>query len=109
MRPRRSTTPGSSPRRSRLRGAPCLCAAEAHDRRSVTASGRRGGAMGRAATRAHDQYRVDDPKSFRLKHIAPTDAGSFRSKEHAQKELQAGTALLSELQAKLYAQDRWAV
>jgi len=65
--------------------------------------------MQRSRTRAEDRYRVDDPKKFRLKHIDPADTGSFRSKDQAQKELEAGTALLSELQDKLYAQDKWAV
>jgi len=39
--------------------------------------------MRRATTKAHDRYRVDDPQSFRLKHIDPSDTGSFRSKDNA--------------------------
>jgi PPK2 family polyphosphate:nucleotide phosphotransferase len=54
-------------------------------------------------------YRVDDGGKFRLKDFDPGDTGDLKSKKHAEKELQRGVELLSELQNKLYAQDRWAV
>ena len=63
----------------------------------------------RRGARDADRYRVDDPNSFRLKHIDPADTGSFRGRDKAEKELAAGTAQLSEFQDKLYAQDRWAL
>jgi PPK2 family polyphosphate:nucleotide phosphotransferase len=54
-------------------------------------------------------YRVDDGAKFRLKDFDPADAGRIKSKKHAEEELQQGVALLSDLQDKLYAQNRWAV
>ena len=54
-------------------------------------------------------YRVDDGGKFRLKDFDPGDTGDLKSKKHAEKELQRGVELLSELQNKLYAQNRWAV
>jgi len=54
-------------------------------------------------------YRVDDGGKFRLKDFDPGDTGHMKSKKHAEKELQRGVELLSELQNKLYAQNRWAV
>jgi PPK2 family polyphosphate:nucleotide phosphotransferase len=53
-------------------------------------------------------YRVDDGAKFRLKDFDPGDTGDLKSKKHAEKELQRGVELLSELQNKLYAQNRWA-
>ena len=54
-------------------------------------------------------FRVDDGRSFRLKDFDPDDTAGFRSQDHAQKLLQAGVETLSEMQQKLYAQDRWAL
>jgi PPK2 family polyphosphate:nucleotide phosphotransferase len=54
-------------------------------------------------------YRVDDGAKFRLKDFDPGDTGHLKSKKHAGEELQRGVDLLSELQDKLYAQNRWAV
>src|SRR5207245_6063807 len=54
-------------------------------------------------------FRVDDGKQFRLKHIDPADTRGLKSKEQAEEQLQRGVARLSDLQDKLYAQDRWAV
>ena len=54
-------------------------------------------------------YRVDDGAKFRLKDFDPGDTGDLKSKKHAEKELQRGVEQLSELQNKLYAQNRWAV
>jgi PPK2 family polyphosphate:nucleotide phosphotransferase len=54
-------------------------------------------------------YRVDDGKHFRLKDINPADTGHWHSVEHAQEDLQKYIARMSELQDKLYAQDRWAM
>jgi PPK2 family polyphosphate:nucleotide phosphotransferase len=54
-------------------------------------------------------YRVDDGKHFHLKDFDPADTGHCRSIEHAQEGLQKEIARMADLQAKLYAQDCWAV
>src|SRR5579863_8313176 len=54
-------------------------------------------------------YRVGDGKQFRMKDFDPANTGHVHSKEHATKLLQQGIASMSELQDKLYAQDRWGV
>jgi len=54
-------------------------------------------------------YRVDDGKKFRLKDFDPDDTGRLHSKEHAAELLERGIAAMTELQDKLYAQDRSAL
>ena len=55
-------------------------------------------------------YRVDDPDSFRLKDWDPGDTNHLDIEKKEAKELLAeGVDRLSELQERLYAQDRWAV
>ena len=54
-------------------------------------------------------FRVADGTHFRLKDFDPADTRGLKSKEHAREALDRGIARLSELQEKLYAQDRWAV
>ncbi len=54
-------------------------------------------------------YRVEDGKEFRLKDFDPGDTGKLPSKEHGKELLEKGIALMSELQDKLFAQDRWAL
>jgi PPK2 family polyphosphate:nucleotide phosphotransferase len=54
-------------------------------------------------------FRVDDGRSFRLKHHDPGDSKGIRSKDDAQKLLSRGIEHLAEQQEMLYAQDRWAV
>ena len=54
-------------------------------------------------------YRVDDGKKFRLKDFDPDDTGSLRSKEQAAEVLERGIVAMTELQDKLYAQDRSAL
>jgi PPK2 family polyphosphate:nucleotide phosphotransferase len=54
-------------------------------------------------------YRVDDGRQFRLKQVNPDDTAGLRAKEKADAALQHGIEQLSELQEKLYAQDRWAL
>ena len=56
-----------------------------------------------------NSYRVDDGKHFRLKDIDPADTGHWRSVEEAKEQLQKDIARMAELQAMLYAQDRWAL
>lgn len=56
-------------------------------------------------------YRIDGEKKFRLKDHDPADTAKFTSadKPRAKEALTIGIEALSELQDKLYAQDRWAV
>ena len=54
------------------------------------------------------RYRITDGRKFRLQDIDPADTSSIR-KEDADDALERGVKLLSEMQEKLYAQDKWAV
>jgi len=56
-------------------------------------------------------YRITDGSRFRLEDFDPDDTGEFTSKDKkaARDMLELGTATLSELQERLYAQDRWAL
>jgi|SRR5579863_5054692 len=63
----------------------------------------------RAARDISIPYRVEDGAKFRLKDFDPGDTGRMKSKKHAAEDLQQGVQLLSDLQDKLYAQNRWAL
>ena len=55
-------------------------------------------------------YRIDDPDSFRLNKYDPGDTGQLDIKKTEAKELLGeGIKRLSDLQERLYAQDRWSV
>ena len=54
-------------------------------------------------------FRVEHGKHFRLKDYDPGHTAGVRDKEEAQHLLEEGTARLTELQDKLYAQDSWAL
>ncbi len=56
-------------------------------------------------------YHVKDGKGFRLKDIDPGDTRGLKSeqKKESREWLQHGVERLSQLQEKLYAQDRWAL
>jgi len=56
-----------------------------------------------------ERYRVRDGGSFKLKDFDPADTWKLKSKEHAQELLEHSVEQLSDLQAKLYAQDSWAL
>ena len=56
-----------------------------------------------------NRYRISDGQTFRLKNIDPGETRGARSKSDASGGLQDGIERLSELQEKLYAQDRWAL
>lgn len=58
-----------------------------------------------------EPYRITDGKNFRLKDISPGDTGGLKSefKGAARELLTRGVALLTDEQARLYAQDRWGV
>jgi len=56
------------------------------------------------------RYRIDKPDKFRLAKFDPTDTGGLAiDKQDAKKMLAEGIDRLSDLQERLYAQDRWAV
>ena len=61
------------------------------------------------AHRFVDPFRVSDGKKFRLRDFDPADTRGLKSSEHAADLLNEGIELLSEMQEKLYAEDRWAV
>jgi hypothetical protein len=54
-------------------------------------------------------YRIDNGKRFRLKDFDPADTGKLRSREQAAAMLEQSIVQLTDLQDKLYAQERWAV
>jgi PPK2 family polyphosphate:nucleotide phosphotransferase len=55
------------------------------------------------------KYRVTDGRDVKLKRFAPADEGGHKvNKATADRLLADGVARLSELQTRLYAQDRWA-
>lgn len=54
-------------------------------------------------------FRVTSGKGFQLQTINSRDTGGIRSKEQASSLLEEGILRLTELQDKLYAQDRWAL
>jgi PPK2 family polyphosphate:nucleotide phosphotransferase len=60
-------------------------------------------------TQLIQHYRVADNKKFRLTDIAPSDTWRIKSKEHAEEWLKEGVTRLCDMQAKLYAQNRWAL
>ena len=65
-------------------------------------------AMSRERDTSHP-YKVTNGRSFRLKHVDPADTGDLKSKEQGKQWLQRGVERLSELQEKLYAQNRWGI
>jgi len=56
-----------------------------------------------------NQFRITDPKNFKIKNTDPGNTNGFKSKENAKEMLQNGVELLREQQEKLYAQNQWAV
>src|SRR2546421_3853621 len=56
-----------------------------------------------------EPYRITEGERFRLKDFDPADTGKLHSKEAAAEMLDDGVKLLSRMQEKLYAQDRWAL
>jgi PPK2 family polyphosphate:nucleotide phosphotransferase len=56
-----------------------------------------------------DPFAVTRGRNFRLRDISPGDTRGLRSKEKGVEWLRAGIERLTELQERLYAQDRWAV
>ena len=54
-------------------------------------------------------YSIVDGKKFRMKDFDPGDTNGVKSKKHAEQLLEESSAALSQMQEKLYAQDRWAL
>ncbi len=54
-------------------------------------------------------YCVTKGEKFRLKAFDPGDTGGVKSKKHAEKLLEQSSALASQMQETLYAQDHWAL
>jgi len=54
-------------------------------------------------------YSVTDGDKFRMKDFEPGDTNGVKSKKHAEALLQESSVALSQMQEKLYAQDRWAM
>jgi PPK2 family polyphosphate:nucleotide phosphotransferase len=61
------------------------------------------------AKRLSEPYCITDGAKFRLNDFDPTDTNGVKSKQHAQTILDRRVGLLSHMQEKLYAQDRWAL
>ena len=57
---------------------------------------------------AHD-YRVNKGAKFRLKDIDPGDTGELKSQKEAEDLLAESVKQMSDMQAKLYAQDQWSL
>src|SRR5450432_3487103 len=54
-------------------------------------------------------FRITQGKKFRLKDFDPDATDGLKDKDEAHNLLEQGVAMLSQLQEKLYAQDRWSV
>jgi PPK2 family polyphosphate:nucleotide phosphotransferase len=61
------------------------------------------------AARIAEPYRITKGKHFRLKDWEPADTGDIDAKDEGEKMLSDGRKALTELQQKLYAQDKWAL
>lgn len=61
------------------------------------------------ASRLARPFRVTNGRTFRLKDFDPRSTGELKSKQEANGWLERGVARLSELQEKMYAQDRWSL
>jgi len=61
------------------------------------------------ASRLAEPFCITKGEKFRLKDWNPAATTGVKNKQHAQNILDAREGVLSRLQEKLYAQDRWAV
>src|SRR5712692_2458192 len=61
------------------------------------------------ASRIVEEYCITKGEKFRLKDYDPADTNGVKSKQHAENILERRVGLLSDMQEKLYAQDRWAL
>jgi PPK2 family polyphosphate:nucleotide phosphotransferase len=67
------------------------------------------GKLIKQAARLAEPFCITKGEKFRLKDYDPSDTTGVKSKEHAQEILDGRVGVLSRLQEKLYAQDRWAL
>ena len=65
--------------------------------------------IGKHTARLAEKFRVNHGRSFRLKDFDPADTAGVQGKEKCEELLQHNTAVLNELQEKLYAQDQWGI
>jgi PPK2 family polyphosphate:nucleotide phosphotransferase len=61
------------------------------------------------ATRLAEPFCITDGEKFRLKDYDPADTNGVKNKQNAQNIMDRRVGLLSDMQEKLYAQDRWAL
>ena len=61
------------------------------------------------AMRLTSPYCVTNGEKFRLKDFDPGDTNGMKSKKHAESLLRQSSEMLTQMQEKLYAQDRWAL
>jgi PPK2 family polyphosphate:nucleotide phosphotransferase len=61
------------------------------------------------ATRLAEPFCITKGSKFRLKDFDPGDTSGVKSKKHAEKLLEETAAMASQMQEKLYAQDRWSL
>ncbi len=65
--------------------------------------------LAKTAAKLAEPYRITNGDDFRLKDFDPSDTGKLHDKESAAELLDDGIKLLSRMQEKLYAQDRWSL
>ena len=61
------------------------------------------------ASRLAEPYCITRENKFRLKDFDPAETRGVKSKQHAEKLLEESSAMVSQMQEKLYAQDCWAL
>jgi len=61
------------------------------------------------ASRLAKPYCIMKGSKFRLKDFDPADTNGVKSKQRAEKLREQSSAMASQMQEKLYAQDRWAL
>src|SRR6266849_5571595 len=67
------------------------------------------GKLRKEASRLIERYCITKGEKFLLKDHNPADTNGLKEKQQAQGLLEKSTELLSHMQEKLYAQDRWAL
>ncbi len=67
------------------------------------------GKLLKESARLCEPYRITKGADFRLKDHDPADTGGLKDKRQAQAVLDESVEVLSHMQEKLYAQDRWAL
>ena len=65
--------------------------------------------IGKVTSKLARAFRVDHGKPFRLKDFDPADTKNLLAKDRAAELHESNIALMQDLQAKLYAQDQWAL